>query len=102
MGWNELSDPNMRTANFEFSCDVYREGVYCADSGSKRMSTAQTPNDVIYSQWQQAILRCFGFTFLYWKEVETHHPYFFTVYGSRKVSVVGFSNRSSIDAGMQP
>ncbi len=42
----------------------------------KRMSTAQTPNYVIYSQWQQAILRCFGFTFLYWKEVETHHPYF--------------------------
>ncbi len=28
MGWNELSDPDMRTANFEFSCDVYREGVY--------------------------------------------------------------------------
>ncbi len=28
MGWNELSDPDMRTANFEFPCDVYREGVY--------------------------------------------------------------------------
>ncbi len=28
MGWNERSDPDMRTANFEFSCDVYREGVY--------------------------------------------------------------------------
>ncbi len=28
MGWNELSDPDMRTANFEFSRDVYREGVY--------------------------------------------------------------------------
>ncbi len=28
MGWNELSDPDMRTANFEFSYDVYREGVY--------------------------------------------------------------------------
>ncbi len=28
MGWNELSDPDMRTENFEFSCDVYREGVY--------------------------------------------------------------------------
>ncbi len=28
MGWNELSDPDMRTANFEFFCDVYREGVY--------------------------------------------------------------------------
>ncbi len=28
MGWNEVSDPDMRTANFEFSCDVYREGVY--------------------------------------------------------------------------
>ncbi len=28
MGWNALSDPDMRTANFEFSCDVYREGVY--------------------------------------------------------------------------
>ncbi len=29
MGWNELSDPDMRTANFpEFSCDVYREEVY--------------------------------------------------------------------------
>ncbi len=27
MGWNERSDPDMRTANFEFSCDVYREGV---------------------------------------------------------------------------
>ncbi len=26
MGWNERSDPDMRTANF---CDVYREGVYC-------------------------------------------------------------------------
>ncbi len=25
MGWNEHSDPDMRTANF---CDVYREGVY--------------------------------------------------------------------------
>ncbi len=25
MGWNERSDPDMRTANF---CDVYREGVY--------------------------------------------------------------------------
>ncbi len=24
MGWNERSDPDMRTANF---CDVYREGV---------------------------------------------------------------------------
>ncbi len=31
MGWNELSDPDMRTANFEFSCDVYREGVYKQD-----------------------------------------------------------------------
>ncbi len=29
MGWNERSDPDMRTANFKFSCDVYREGVYC-------------------------------------------------------------------------
>ncbi len=29
MGWNERSDPDMRTANF---CDVYREGVY---SGTK-------------------------------------------------------------------
>ncbi len=28
MGWNSLSDPDMRTANFKFSCDVYREGVY--------------------------------------------------------------------------
>ncbi len=28
MGWNDISDPDMRTANFEFSCDVYREGVY--------------------------------------------------------------------------
>ncbi len=28
MGWNERSDPDMRTANFKFSCDVYREGVY--------------------------------------------------------------------------
>ncbi len=28
VGWNELSDPDMRTANFEISCDVYREGVY--------------------------------------------------------------------------
>ncbi len=28
MGWNERSDPDMRTANF---CDVYREGVYWAD-----------------------------------------------------------------------
>ncbi len=27
MGWNERSDPDMRTANFKFSCDVYREGV---------------------------------------------------------------------------
>ncbi len=26
MGWNERSDPDMRTANF---CDVYREGVNC-------------------------------------------------------------------------
>ncbi len=26
--FNELSDPDMRTANFEFSYDVYREGVY--------------------------------------------------------------------------
>ncbi len=28
--------------------------LYCADSGSKRISTAQTlaPNDVIYSRWQ--------------------------------------------------
>ncbi len=32
MGWNELSDPDMRTANFEFSCDVYREGVYRVSS----------------------------------------------------------------------
>ncbi len=28
MGWNEHSDPDMRTANF---CDVYREGVYTFD-----------------------------------------------------------------------
>ncbi len=28
MGWNEHSDPDTRTANFKFSCDVYREGVY--------------------------------------------------------------------------
>ncbi len=28
MGWNERSDPDMRTANF---CDVYREGVYYAN-----------------------------------------------------------------------
>ncbi len=28
MGWNERYDPDMRTANFKFSCDVYREGVY--------------------------------------------------------------------------
>ncbi len=28
MGRNERSDPDMRTANFKFSCDVYREGVY--------------------------------------------------------------------------
>ncbi len=29
--------------------------LYCADSGSKQISTAQTraPNDVIYSRWQQ-------------------------------------------------
>ncbi len=32
MGWNERSDPDMRTANFKFSCDVYREGVYAARS----------------------------------------------------------------------
>ncbi len=25
---DHVSDPDMRTANFEFSCDVYREGVY--------------------------------------------------------------------------
>ncbi len=29
MGWNERSDPDMRTANF---CDVYREGVYSVDN----------------------------------------------------------------------
>ncbi len=33
MGRNELSDPDMRTANFEFSCDVYREGVYKKEDG---------------------------------------------------------------------
>ncbi len=39
MGWNELSDPDMRTANFEFSCDVYREGVYWAErSGPTTLS----------------------------------------------------------------
>ncbi len=32
MGWNERSDPDMRTANFKFSCDVYREGVYIMGS----------------------------------------------------------------------
>ncbi len=31
MGWNERSDPDMRTANF---CDVYREGVYIAGTKS--------------------------------------------------------------------
>ncbi len=44
MGWNERSDPDMRTANFKFSCDVYREGVYiisaslhmlCSDPANK-------------------------------------------------------------------
>ncbi len=33
MGWNEHSDPDMRTANFKFSCDVYREGVYTGIQG---------------------------------------------------------------------
>ncbi len=34
MGWNERSDPDMRTANF---CDVYREGVYYkAFQGNKK------------------------------------------------------------------
>ncbi len=34
MGWNERSDPDMRSANFTFSCDVYREGVYRQDDNS--------------------------------------------------------------------
>ncbi len=41
MGWNELSDPDMRTANFEFSCDVYREGVYTINLSGKSISSLQ-------------------------------------------------------------
>ncbi len=50
MGWNELSDPDMRIANFEFSCDVYREGVYLVYppnaliSGPSRSKEAQSGN----------------------------------------------------------
>ncbi len=36
MGWNERSDPDMRTANF---CDVYREGVY-----RDRVATTEVQN----------------------------------------------------------
>ncbi len=40
MGWNERSDPDMRTANFKFSCDVYREGVYSSTLNKQNKKTA--------------------------------------------------------------
>ncbi len=42
MGWNERSDPDMRTANF---CDVYREGVY-------------NLNAIVKSLWIKASAKC--------------------------------------------
>ncbi len=39
MGWNERSDPDMRTANF---CDVYREGVYCTQISEIAQRTNST------------------------------------------------------------
>ncbi len=38
MGWNERSDPDMRTANFKFSCDVYHEGVYADLISNKELN----------------------------------------------------------------
>ncbi len=49
MGWNELSDPDMRTANFELSCDVYREGVYWHPLYFCPYNE---------SQWEQKLLDC--------------------------------------------
>ncbi len=50
------------------------------DSGSKRTSTVQGSKLSNLLKMAAAILICFGFNFLQWKEVETRRPSFFTVY----------------------
>ncbi len=49
MGWNERSDPDMRTANF---CDVYREGVYRSDQNQQKSNNIQVPLQVLVSLTQ--------------------------------------------------
>ncbi len=46
MGWNQRSDPDMRTANF---CDVYREGVY---------TVSRTGTEVMRQTSAQMCLMC--------------------------------------------
>ncbi len=53
MGWNELSDPDMRTANFEFSCDVYHEGVYYNEQSFLQLQT-----DILHFQSRGHVLIC--------------------------------------------
>ncbi len=57
MGWNELSDPDMRTANFEFSCDVYREGVYGALRFDRTADASRTNIGYSFLQLVNSFLR---------------------------------------------
>ncbi len=53
MGWNERSDPDMRTANF---CDVYREGVYLHSSESKMPNLSFDLNYISHDPFNRSVL----------------------------------------------
>ncbi len=58
MGWNERSDPDMRTANF---CDVYREGVYNRQYSTLHITAKAcmgrwSPDDYFYTLLRDLIL----------------------------------------------
>ncbi len=72
MGWNELSDPDMRTANFEFSCDVYREGVYMADQLSAIRMRCWSGNAVHKAELRSQIL-LYQTLYIRWNENDIQH-----------------------------
>ncbi len=53
MGWNERSDPDMRTANF---CDVYREGVYTMPLDQSAVNYTAQKGEALFRRLQTTSL----------------------------------------------
>ncbi len=87
MGWNELSDPDMRTANFEFSCDVYRDRVY--------MVAKCTPVEkLVFSLWSETSFSCVVDRRPVWLSPTNHSPEQCFTYSSQVI--IDLSNKALI------